>query len=201
MAETPEVPDSNMLVKDAILRSMLQNISDYHKREPSVKVDVLKESVLQKVIDAPDPNKPDVNFDPEVQLRGFLQAFADTAAFSTKMKLLDNVTQAQIGAFIDDKDWKKTIEGGFELPKYNPAVSQALTTLTSPTNCPTHVMNSVLSCLAGVLKPIALLFLKCKMGFAAEMLAKEEATKYAGGPNIDENEDKANKKPIEVLPL
>ena len=199
MAKTPGLPDSNMLVRDAILRSMLQNISDYHKRESSVKVDVLKESVLQKVIDAPDPNKPDVNFDPEVQLRGFLRAFVETAAFSTKIKLLDDVTQAQIRAFIDNKDWKKSVEGGFRLPEYNPAVSQALATSTSPTSCPTRVMNSVLGCLTGVLKPIALLFLKCKMGFAAEMLAKEDATKYAGGPKIDENEEKANQKPIEVL--
>ena len=57
-----------------------------------------------------------------------------------------------------------------------------------------------MGCLTGVLKPIALLFLKCKMGFATEMLAREEATKYAGGPNIAENEDKANQKTIEVLP-
>lgn len=199
MAETPEVPHSNALVRDAILRSMLQNISNYHKREPSVKVDVLKQSVLQKVIDAPDPNKPDVNFDPEVQLRGFLRAFAETAAFSTKIKLLDDVTQAQIRAFIDNNGWKKTVEGGFRLPEYNPAVSQALSTLKSPTSCLTRVMNSVLGCLSGVLKPIALLFLKCKMGFVAEMLAKAQATKYAGGPKIDENEDKANQKPIEVL--
>ena len=42
-------------------------------------------------------------------------------------------------------------------------------------------MNFVLGCLAGVLKPIALLFPKCKMGFAAEMLAKQEAIMYAGG--------------------
>ena len=179
---------------------MLQNISDYHKREPSVKVDVLKESVLQKVIDAPDPNKPDVNFDPEVQLRGFLRAFAGTAAFSTKIRLLDDVTQTQIRAFLDNKDWKKTVEGGFRLPKYNPTVSQALTTSSSPTSCPTRVINSVMGCLTGVLRPIALLLLKCKMGFAAEMLAKEDATKYAGGPNIAENEDKANPKTIEVVP-
>ena len=198
MAKPSEVPDSNMLERDAILRSMLHNISDYHKREPSVKVDVLKESVLQRVIDAPDPNKPDVKFDPEVQLRGFLRAFAETTAFSTKFKLLDDVTQAQIRAFLDNKNWKKTVEDGFRLPEYNPAVSQTLSTSTSPANCPTRVMNSVLGCLTGILKPIALLFLKCKMGFAAEMLAKEDATKYAGGPNIYESEDKANQKLIEV---
>ena len=104
MARNPEVPDSNMLVRDAILRSMLQNISDYHKKEPSVIVDVLKGSILQKVIDVPDPNKPDIIFDPEVQLRSFLQASAETAAFSTKIKLLDDVTQVQIRAFIDNKD-------------------------------------------------------------------------------------------------
>ena len=200
MAKPPEVPDSNELVRDTILRSMLQNISDYHKREPSVKVDVLKESVLQKVIDAPDPTKPDVNFDPEVQLRGFLRAFAETAAFSTKIKLLDDVTQTQIRAFLDDREWKKTVEGGFRLPGYNPAVSQALTTSTSLTSCPTRVINSVMGCLAGVLRSIALLLLKCKMGFATEMLAKEDATEYAGGPNIAENEDKANQKTIEVSP-
>ena len=61
-------------------------------------------------------------------------------------------------------------------------------------------MNSVLGCLSGVLKPIALLFLKCKMGFAAEMLARQDATKYAGGPKIYENEDKTKLKTIEVLP-
>ena len=61
-------------------------------------------------------------------------------------------------------------------------------------------MNSVLVCLSGVLKPIALLFLRCKMGFAAEVLARQDATKYAGGPNIYENEDKAKPKTVEVLP-
>lgn len=198
MAKTPEVPGVNRLERDAILRSMLHNISDYHKKEPSVKVDVLKEAVLQKVIDAPDPNKPDVTFDPEVQLRGFLQAFAETPAFSTKIKVLDDVTQAQIHAFRDNKNWKKTVEGGFKLPDYNPAVSQALTPSTSAASCPSQVMNAVLGCLSGVLKPIALLFLKCKMGFAAEML--QDATKYAGGPIIYENEDKAKPKTIEVLP-
>ena len=200
MARIREVPAVDNLERDAILRSMLHNISDYHKKGPSVKVDVLKQSVLQKVIDAPDPNKPDVTFDPEVQLRGFLQAFAETPAFSTKIKVLDDVTQAQIRAFRDNKNWKKTVEGGFRLPNYNPAVSQALTTSTSPTSCPTQVMESVLGCLSGVLKPIALLFLKCKMGFAAEMLAKQDATKYAGGPQIYENEGKEKQKPMEVLP-
>ena len=200
MAKTPEVPRVDQLERDAILRSMLHNISDYHKKEPSVKVDVLKEAVLQKVIDAPDPNKPDVTFDPEVQLRGFLQAFAETPAFSTKIKVLDDVTQAQIRAFRDSKNWKKTVEGGFKLPDYNSAVSQALTTSTSAAGCPSQVMNAVLGCLSGVLKPIALLLLKCKMGFAAEILAKQNATKYAGGPTIYENEDKAKPKTIEVLP-
>lgn len=199
MAKVPEVPGVEKLERDAILRSMLHNISDYHKKGPSVKVDVLKEFVLQKVIDAPNPNKPDVTFDPEVQLRGFLQAFAETTAFSTKIKVLDDVTQAQIRAFRDNKNWKKTVEGGFRLPDYNPAVSQTLTVSTSPPSCPTQVMSSVLGCLSGVLKPIALLFLKFKMGFAAEMLAKQDATKYAGGPKIYEDADKAKQKPIEVL--
>ena len=94
MARIREVPAVDDLERDAILRSMLHNISDYHKKGLSVKVDVLKQSVLQRVIDAPDPNKPDVTFDPEVQLRGFLQAFAETPAFSTKIKVLDDVTQA-----------------------------------------------------------------------------------------------------------
>ena len=200
MAKMREVPAVDSLERDAILRSMLHNISDYHKKEPSVKLDILKESVLQKVIDAPDPNKPDVTFDPEVQLRGFLQAFAETPAFSTKIKVLDDVTQAQIRAFRDDKNWKKTVEGGFRLPDNNPAVSQALGTSTSPASCPTQVMNTVLGCLSGVLKPIALLFLKCKMGFAAEMLAKQDTTKYAGGPQIHENDIKERQKPMEVLP-
>ena len=61
-------------------------------------------------------------------------------------------------------------------------------------------MNSVLGCLSGVLKPIALLFLKCKMGFTSEMLAKQDATKYAGGPQIYENKGKEKQKSMEVLP-
>ena len=113
-----------------------------------------------------------MTFDPEVQLRGFLQAFAETTAFSTKIKVLVDVTQAQIRAFRDNRNWKQTAEGGFRLPNYNPAVSQTPKTSTSPASCPSQVMDSVLGCLSGVLKLIALLFLKCKIEFAAEMLAR-----------------------------
>ena len=192
-----EVPAVDTLARDAILKSMLDNISAYQKQEPSVKIDALKENVLQKVIDAPDLDKPDVTFDPEVQLRGFLQAFAETPAFSAKIRLLDNKTQTQITSFRDDKNWKGTVEDGFRLPGYNPAVSRVLGTSSSSPSC----ITSILSCLTGVLKPLSLLFLNLKMGFAAEMLAKEQAAKYAGGPKIYESEDKATPKQIEVSPI
>ena len=51
--------------------------SQNFRKKLEVKIDILNEFVLQKVIDAPN-NGNDTEFDPEVQLRGFLQTFEDT---------------------------------------------------------------------------------------------------------------------------
>lgn len=196
MAAKTQVPEVRDLARDAILKSMLENISGYNTKYPRVNIDVLKQAVLEKVVDAPNPQKPDVEFDPEIQLRGFLRAFASTPAYSAKVNVLDDKTKEQIRAFKDGDKWQETVKDGFRLPEINPAVSQTLGTTSNSPSLPTQVKNCVLSSLAFIIKPLSLLFIKLKMGLEVEILARAQATRYAGGPKVYEDEDTTNAKPI-----
>ena len=198
MAAKPRVPEARDLARDAILKSMLENLSGYNTKYPRVNIDVLKQAVLEKVVNAPNPQKPDVEFDPEIQLRGFLRAFASTPAYSAKFNVLDDKTKEQIRTFKDGDNWQETVKTGFRLPEINPAVSQALDTSTDSPSFPTQVKDCVLGSLAFIIKPLSLLLIKLKMGLDVEILARAQATRYAGGPKVYEDEDTANAKPIEV---
>ena len=202
--EIPKVPGVEALQRDAILKSMLANISSYEKSFPRVKVDVLKDKVLEKVLIAPETNN-DVNFNPELQLRGFLQTFEDLPAYAEQFRVLDDRTKEQISTFKDNAEnwknteiWKDTKEHGFLLPNINPDVSHVL--VTSPSVSSRSFLSRVETWLLGtfvsVAKPLALLFVKCKLGWAVRMLRKAQVTKYAGGPAI--YEDKVNTKLVDV---
>ena len=200
----PKVPEAEALQRNAILKSMLANISSYEKSFPKVKVNVLKKEVLQRVLDAPKADNED-DFDPEVQLRGFLQTFEDLPAYAEQFNILDTRTKQQISTFKDnEKDWKDTeiwkdtSKRGFLLPEINPDVSHVL--ITSPSaSSPSHWSNAksrFLDAFVCIAKPIALCFVKLKLFWAVDKLKLAQWTRYAGGPRI--YEDEGNTKIVDV---
>ena len=200
----PKVPDAEALQRNAILRSMLTNISSYEKDFPKVKVNVLKKEVLEKVLVAPEPDN-DEEFDPEVQLRGFLQTFEDLPAYAEQFKVLDTRTKQQISAFKDnEKDWKDTEiwkdtrERGFLLPELNPDVSRMLVSSPSASrpSRPFSPKSWFLNALVCIAKPLALCFVRLKLDWAVEKLKFAQWTIYAGGPKI--YEDEGNTKIVDV---
>lgn len=97
------------LSRDYILREILERIDDFHHDFPNVDTGVLKKSVLEKVIDR--------EFDPNVQIRGFLRAFRRTRIFKEAFDALDKPIQAQIKAFMDGQDPDTVVQPlGFTLP-------------------------------------------------------------------------------------
>lgn len=186
MADIPVVPPASHLARDTILKSMLEHVSKYEKKFPLVKIDVLKDSVLQKVIDAPEKDN-NTKFDPEVQLRGFLQAFEDTLAFKAEFNILDDATRNQINAFKDNTHWEKTVEGGFRFPDINPNVSNILTALPSSPSLFIRLRDFFLRCFIHVARPVVRLLMRFQVGRATKKLKEAQATVYAGGPKIYED--------------
>lgn len=204
----PEVPGVDRLQRDVILKSMNENIAKYQDSFPLVNIDTLKEKVLQKVIDAPDPNKPKVNFDPEVQLRGFLKAFENTPAFASQFDILDDATKKQIQTFKDEPEnwrkeeiWKDTKKRGFLLPEVNPDISKALATTSTERTFGARVRGFFLQTLYSAVRPVSLLFLKLQMKDQARRLEDAQGKQYAGGPRVYEFKDEKNTKPMDVSPL
>ena len=202
--EIPKVPEVEALQRDAILTSMLANISSYEKKFPQVNVDILKTEVLEPVLVAPKPNN-EKKFDQEVQLRGFLQTFEDLPAYTEQFRLLDDRTKQQISTFKDNPKnwrnteiWQATEKRGFLLPDINPDVSHML--VTSPTASSRSALSTVENWLLGafvfVTKPLALFLVRLKLGRAVRLLQKAQVTKYAGGPMI--YEDEADTKLVDV---
>ena len=202
--EIPKVPETEALQRNAILKSMLANISSYEKDYPKVKVDVLKNDVLEKVLQAPRTDN-DVDFDPEVQLRGFLRTFEDLPAYAEQFKVLDPRTKQQISTFKDNEKgwrdteiWKDTSKKGFLLPEINPDVSHML--VTSPTTSSlspfSNATNWFLDAFVCIAKPIALCLAKLRLDRAVTQLKWAQWTRYRGGPKI--YEDDGNTKIVDV---
>ena len=186
------MPEADALQRNAILESMLNNISSYEKDFPKVKVDVLKDQVLEKVLDAPKPDN-DVNFNPEVQLRGFLRTFEDLPAYAEQFRVLDPRTKLQISTFKDNEKgwrdteiWKDTSKRGFQLPDINPDVSHVLVTSPSTSSLSrwSNVTNWFLGAFVRIAKPIALCFVKLRLDWAVAQLKWAQWTRYRGGPKI-----------------
>ena len=189
------VPPATSLARDAILQSMLDHVSEYENKYPTINFDVLKRSVLKKVIDAPR-NDNDTEFNPEVQLRGFLQTFEDTPAFKAEFTILDDVTKKQISAFKDNTEWKKSIENGFRLPDINPNVAKILTGQSSPPSLFIRVRDFFLRGFVHVARPVVRVLMTLQFDRATTRLKEAQATKYAGGPRI--YEDDSQKKAVDV---
>ena len=195
MVGTPLVPPAKELARDAILQSMLDHVSEYRKKYPIIKFDILKESVLKKVIDAPRKDN-DTTFDPEVQLRGFLQSFEDTPAFKSEFNILDDVTKKQINAFKAGTDWKKSIENGFRFPDINPKAANILTEQSSSPSLFIRARDILLRGFVDVARPVVRLLMALQFEKATAKLKAAQATKYAGGPKI--YEDDSQKKVMDV---
>ena len=189
MVGTPLVPPAKELARDAILQSMLDHVSEYEKKYPIIKFDILKDSVLKKVIDAPRKDN-DTTFDPEVQLRGFLQSFEDTPAFKSQFNILDDVTKKQINAFKTGTGWKKSIENGFRFPDINPNSANILTDQSSSPSPFIRVRDFFLRGFVDVARPLVRLLMRLQFEKATARLKAAQATKYAGGPKIYEDDSK-----------
>ena len=187
MAGKVLVPPATELARDKILQSILDHVSEYQNKYPQVKIDILKESVLQKVIDAPKDGN-DTEFDPEVQLRGFLQTFQDTPTFKAEFDTLDDVTKEQISAFKLGTDWKKTVESGFSFPIPNPNVAKILTRQSSSPSIFTRIQDFFLRGFVDVARPVVRLLMRLQMDRATRRLKEAQVTVYAGGPTIYEDE-------------
>lgn len=182
MVETHLVPSAENLARDAILKSMLHHISEYEKKYPTVHFDVFKQDVLEEVIGA--------TFDPKVQLRGFLRTFADTPAFQSGFNILDDLTKKQISDFKDGTDLKSIIKNGFHSPDINPNVVNVLTGKSSSPSLFIRVRDSVLRGFVFVARPVVRLLMTLKFERATAKLKAAQATKYAGGPKIYEDDSK-----------
>ena len=190
MAKTLVVPPTSNLARDAILQSMFDHVSEYHKKYPLIKIDVLKEKVLRQVIDAPKSDN-NIEFNPEVQLRGFLEAFEDTPAFKAQFDILDDATKGQISAFKkdgNDDNWQNTIKNGFRFPNINPEVAKVLTGRSSSPSLFVKIRDLLLRGLVDVARPVVRLLVRLQMGRATTRLKAAQATKYAGGPRIYEDD-------------
>ena len=187
MVKTPVVPPSTDLARDAILQSMLDHISEYENKYPLVKIDALKASVLKKVIDAPQTDN-DTEFDPEVQLRGFLQTFEDTPTFKAEFNILDDATKEQISAFKDSTDWKKTIEHGFRFPDINPDVTKILSGQSSSPSLFVKIRDLFLRGFVDIARPLVRLLMSLQFERATRRLKEAQVTVYAGGPKIYEDD-------------
>lgn len=195
MVGTPLVPPAKELARDAILQSMLDHVSEYANKYPTINLDILKDSVLKKVIDAPRKDN-DTTFDPEVQLRGFLQSFEDTPAFKSQFNILDDVTKKQINAFKAGTDWKKSIENGFRFPALNPNAANILTKQSSSPSAFVRVRDFFLRGFVDVARPVVRLLMALQFEKATAKLKAAQATKFAGGPKI--YEDDSQKKVMDV---
>ena len=195
MVGTKLVPPTEELARDQILQSMLDHVSEYKRKYPIIKFDILKESVLQKVIDAPRKDN-DTTFDPEVQLRGFLQSFEDTPAFKSEFDILDDVTKKQINVFKSGTDWKKSIENGFRFPDINPKAANILTEQSGSPSLFIRARDFFLRGFVDVARPVVRLLMKLQFDKATATLKAAQATKYAGGPKI--YEDDSQKKVMDV---
>ena len=189
------VPPAENLARDAILKSMLDHVSEYEKKYPTLKFDIFKESVLKKVIDAPRKDN-DTPFNPEVQLRGFLLTFEDTLAFKSEFNILDDLTKKQISAFKDGTDWKNTIKNGFRFPDINPNVANILTEKSSSPSLFIRVRDFFLRGFVDVARPVVRLLMTLQFERATARLKAAQATKYVGGPKI--YEDESQKKVMDV---
>lgn len=188
MLETPLVPSAENLARDAILKSMLDHVSEYEKKYPNVHFDVFKQDVLKEVIDA--------TFDPNVQLRGLLRTFADTPAFQSEFNILDDLTKKQISDFKDGTDLKNIIKNGFQSPHINPNVANVLTGSSSSPSLFIRVRDLFLRGFVVVARPAVRLLMTLKFERATARLKAAQATKYAGGPKI--YEDDSQKKVMDV---
>ena len=195
------VPSTDHLQRDEILKSMLAFLPDHDRKFDTVDLKELKSSVLQRVLDAADESKPDVNFSAGDQLRGFLKAFQGTKAYEKQFNVLDARTQDQIRAFGDVPDkwretpiWQDTKENGFRMPETNPEVAQPLG--ASSVSHPNFITKFILRTFMKLVRRFVLLSLKFRMRRAARKLEDAEAKKYIGGPKI--YEDEKNKDEISV---
>ena len=195
MVGTPLVPPAKELARDAILQSMLDHVSEYANKYPVINFKILKEDVLEKVIDAPRKDN-DTTFNPEVQLRGFLQSFDDTPTFKSQFNILDDVTKKQINAFKAGTGWKKSIENGFRFPDINPNAANILTEQSSSPSPFIRVRDFFLRGFVDVARPVVRLLMVLQFEKATATLKAAQATKYAGGPKI--YEDDSQKKLMDV---
>lgn len=102
-------PKASQLERTHILKDILDNIDKFAKKHPLIHFDVLKNEVLKPVLNE--------NFDPEVQLRGFLKAFKDTNTFNSAFNdISDPKLKEQIQRFIQGESPKNAVgEHGFEV--------------------------------------------------------------------------------------
>lgn len=97
------------LERTNILQQILEHIEDFKDQFPKVDYAALKRDVLEPVIKE--------QFDPEVQIRGFLRTFQNTEIFKDAFEQIKNSElQAQINAFIQGSSAKDVVgKAGFQV--------------------------------------------------------------------------------------
>jgi hypothetical protein len=105
------------LERTNILQQILEHIEDFKEQFPKVDYAALKRDVLEPVVKE--------QFDPEVQIRGFLRTFQDTEIFKDAFEQIKNSElQAQVNAFIQGSSAKDAVgKAGFQVSAHpSPAV-------------------------------------------------------------------------------
>jgi len=100
------------LQRDYILHDILENVDRYSKEYDKVDYEPLKNDVIKKVLDE--------DFDPEVQIRGFLKAFRHTPAYKAAFaKIESDQLKNQINSFIEGSSPEEIVgDKGFHPTKH-----------------------------------------------------------------------------------
>src|SRR2546423_9193503 len=109
---TTKPPSATHLERNHILQEILDHIEDFGDGFNLVDYDALKRDVLIPVLQE--------NFDPEVQIRGFLKAFRHTQTFQDAFTRIQSpVLKKQITTFIEGKSTEDVVaQHGFEVSSY-----------------------------------------------------------------------------------
>ncbi|GME42994.1 putative FAD-binding type 2 protein [Neofusicoccum parvum] len=99
-----------VLQRDHILHDILDHIDEYVAKDASVDTAPLKDEVVRPVLRN--------DFDPEVQIRGFLRTLRHTRAFRDSLGRIESpVLKEQIEAFLEGRSAGDVLKGkGFALP-------------------------------------------------------------------------------------
>lgn len=94
-------PDT--LERTHILKEILEHVEEYAKKFDKVDYSALRDQILKPVLEE--------TFDPEIQIRGFLNTFKHTSAYKDAFSNIPDDLKEQVNDFVHGKPADKVVEG------------------------------------------------------------------------------------------